>query len=104
MPFSLKTVMKINAKVCQPLCSKTPGAEGQSPEREQGVSSKETKTGKPGSGNKSSVSCVGPVLDTPPLTFDPQILDDQGPRGPWEREKPLSRPFLPTVPPPCLVV
>lgn len=51
MPFSLKTVMKINAKVCQPLCSKLPRAEGQSPEREQGVSSKETKTGKPGSGN-----------------------------------------------------
>lgn len=35
MPFSLKTVMKMNAGVCQPLCAKTPGAEeGQSPGRE----------------------------------------------------------------------
>lgn len=33
MAFTFKTVMKINAEDCQPLCAETPQADGLAPER-----------------------------------------------------------------------
>lgn len=71
MPFNLKTVMKMNAKVCQPLCAKTPGAEGQSPGSEARCVQPENR----GAWIWEQVlpCCGGPVLATPLLTFDLQV-------------------------------